>query len=151
MHLRIKSDEPRPGDKTDRPRRDSRPIALFRLAELRRLVTFWRETGVPDTVELGERIFRVALPCLVALPYAPNRHGEPGPGDIAAFAMRWCAAYYESKGRSPYFEAMTFDYATGRSPKPRRITADQAAAILDLTADVRKALKIRTIGAVDRK
>jgi hypothetical protein len=142
-------------------RQDPR-IPSFRLKELKNLVDFWREQ--PDLVKvehpnglgnglecaLEERVFRVALPCLVALKITPNGNGEPGPGDITAFAVRYCPTYYASKGGADHFEAMNADYHQNLVPKPRGLKADHAARILGLTLAVRTALKIKTIGAVDR-
>jgi hypothetical protein len=143
-----------------RPSSPEPPIALYRLKELKRLVAYWREqpgmltfehpNGLGTGLEcaLEERVFRVALPIIARCNPAPNRYGEPGPGDIAAFAALWCPTYYLSKGGRDYFEAMSFDYATGRVSKPSKLAAAQAGRILDLTADVRKHLKFKTIRAV---
>src|SRR5215217_8013410 len=43
----------------------------YRLKELKRLVSFWKEHGVCMTLELEKAVFRVALPCLVHLRARP--------------------------------------------------------------------------------
>lgn len=126
--------------------RPSKNTRAYRLKELKRLVSFWKEQGVCMTLELEKAVLAVALPCLVHLRARPSKSSAPGQGDIIAFIKLWCPGLYEEKGLA-WARRRSVESRNGRAPYFHR--ADKAAAILGVTDAVRAELKLRTIGSTD--
>jgi hypothetical protein len=126
-------------------------MTRLRLSEVKRLVRHRRENGEAATLGGDKAIFAVALPQMVKLPSKPSKWGEPGPGDIVAFAIEFCPVYFLSMGGHRYFERMAADYADPRNGKPRPLKAATAGNRLQLTSVERATLKIRTIALVSRE